>query len=178
MNLQEKQNLVTDLQERFQAAEAAFVVSTVGCTCAEVTGLRRELRAGGANLAVIKNTLAERAVKGTDAEVLSSLFKGPVAVIWSKTDAVSSAKVLAKFAKSLEKLQIKGGLVDGQLIPAAEVDALASLPSREELLAKLLSLINAPATRLLQTINAAGTQMACVINARKEQLEKQGSTVE
>jgi large subunit ribosomal protein L10 len=120
---------------------------------------------------VVKNTLARRAVEETPAKKMQELFQGPSTVIWADADPVTPAKILAEFAKDNEKFVIKGAFVDGDLIKADGVEALSKLPSKEELIAKLLSLINAPAIKLLQTISAPGTNLVRVLDAQRAKLE-------
>jgi len=172
MNLQQKEQAVAELSTRFASSAAVFLVDYQGCTCEQLTGLRKQLRPGGADLAIIKNTLAKIAAKDTDASALESYFQGPTAIVWSAEDAVGPAKVLAKFAKDQEKFNLKAGLVDGQVVDSSGIESLASLPSREELFSKLLATINAPATRLVQTINAPAAQVARLMGAWKSELEK------
>lgn len=172
MNVQEKEVAVAELTERFANSNAVFLVDYQGCTCEQLTGLRKQLRPGGADLAIIKNTLAKRAAQGSEAVGLEAFFQGPTAVIWAKDDAVGPAKVIAKFAKDQEKFKVKAGLVDGQVVDPSGVESLASLPSRDELFGQLLALINAPATRLLQTINEPATQLARLVEAWRVELEK------
>lgn len=176
----EKEQTVTELAGLFGKAGAAYVLSYQGCTCEQLTAFRKDLRSTGASFAVVKNTLAKRAIKncdktGLDNETYLKAFKGPVAVVWSDEDVVSPAKIISKHVKGVEKLSIKAGYVDGQVVGPNDVEALASLPSKEELIAKLLGLINAPATRLLQTMNAPATQLTRTIDAWRAELEKKAA---
>ena len=175
MSLQEKEAVVEHLGGRFSEVHAAFLVDYRGCTCHQLTDLRNELRPLGATMHVIKNTLARRAVEGTNLEPLSEQLKGPTAVIWAEEDPVSPAKVLKEFGKQHEQtFQVKAGMVDGAVISVAEIERLAELPSKEVLLAQLLGLINAPARKLLQTINAPAQSLQNVLSAWKDKLEEQG----
>lgn len=172
MNFQEKQEAVADLNRRFSENAAVFLVGYQGCSCFQLTGLRRQLKPSGADFAIVKNTLAKRALEDAGVADLLSHFEGPTAVVWSKTDPVTPAKILTKFAKDEEKFQIKAGVVDGKVVNAVDVDSLASLPSKEQLFAKLLGLINAPATRLLQTMNAPASSLVRLLEAWRAELEK------
>jgi len=174
MNSAEKNALTTEFAEAFAAAGASFLVSYQGTKTEDLTKLRRSLRPSGAKLRIVKNTLAKKALKGTAGEKLEDLLAGPVAVIWAKTDPVGPAKILAEFTKTVETFQVKGGVVDGQVVNAKAVAELAKLPSKEELLSKLLALINAPATKLLQTINAPASQLVGVLGAWQRKLEEKG----
>jgi large subunit ribosomal protein L10 len=172
MNLEVKQNEVDALAGAFSKTPAVFLVGFQGTKCAALTSLRRKLHPSGAQFQVVKNTLAKRASKGTVAEKLEQHFRGPTAVIISGKDSVSSAKTITEFAKGVESFKIKAGVVEGSLVSPAEIEALAKMPSREELLGKLLAVMNAPAVRLLQTINAPAASLARVLGAWKGELEK------
>lgn len=176
----EKEQTVGQLADLFGKAGASYVISFQGSTCAQLTSFRKELRGAGASFAVVKNTLAKRAIKncekkGIDSDTYLKAFKGPVAVVWAGEDVVSPAKVISKHAKDVESLAVKAGFVDGQVVGPKDVEALASMPSKEELIAKLLGLINAPATRLLQTMNAPSTQLVRTIEAWRVELEKKAA---
>ena len=173
MNLQQKEQIVGQVGERFQESGAAFVVDYQGCSCSALTGLRNELRPTGSKFAVVKNTLVKRAISGTDVDELSKVLEGPTAVVWAGEDPVAPAKVLAKFAKDQESFSIKAGIVEGKVVDAAQVAQLATMPSREELYAKLLALMNAPATQLVQMLNAPASSLARLLGAWKSELEKQ-----
>ncbi len=175
MNLQQKELSVGSLQERFTNAQLSILINFDRCTCEELTKLRRELDKSGSKMAIVKNTLAKRALSGTSAEGIGQHFKGQTAVIWSAEDPVHPAKVVNDFVKTKENVEIKAGALDGQVLSANDVKALASLPSREQLLGQLLALINAPATRLLQTMNAPATQVVRLLGAWREELEKKQS---
>lgn len=175
MNFQEKEQSVAEMKAQFTGAAASFLVQYQGCSCTELTQLRKDLRPSGARFAVIKNTLAKLAVADTDAAALNEAFDGPTAVVWSESDPVTPAKVLTKFAKDQESFAIKAGLVDGRFIDVKEIETLAQLPSREEVLAKLLALINAPATQLLQMVNAPASSLVRLLGAWQSELEKKES---
>ena len=174
-NIAAKESEVAVLSEAFKGASAAFVIGYQGTKCEALKGLRRKLGPSGSRLAVVKNSLASRAVVGTAAADLENLFVGPTAVIWAKGDPVSSAKLISDFAKEAETFKVKGGVVHGSTVSAKDIDALAKLPSREELLGNLLALINAPATQLLRTINAPAQQLVGTLGAWQRELEKRPS---
>ena len=176
MNSQEKEASVSALVDQFKGAELAVLIGYQGCTCAELTSLRKKLKPSGAKFAVVKNSLASRALKGTDGEKLEDLFVGPTGVIWSPEDPVGPAKVLKDFAKEIEKFSIKGGIIGDKILSTKDIETLAALPSREEILSNLLALINAPATRLLQTMNAPATQLVRTLGAWQTELEKRGGS--
>jgi large subunit ribosomal protein L10 len=173
MSLQEKEAIVKELGTSFSEMPAAFLVDYRGCTCHQLTSLRDQLRPLGATMHVVKNTMARKAVAGTDLESLSEQLVGPTAVIWASEDPVSPAKVLKEFHKEHEAtFEIKAGVVDGAVVDSASICQLADLPSREVLLSQLLSVINAPATKLLQTINAPAQNLLNVLSAWKDKLEE------
>lgn len=172
MNIQEKQAAVEELGVRFSGAPASFLIQYKGCSCAELTTLRKELRPHGASFAVVKNTLAKRALGEAVASKLEDALQGPTGVVWAGADPVLPAKVLSKFAKGKEHFSVKAAVVEGKVIDSAGVESLASLPSREELFAKLLAVINAPAIKLLQTINAPAGQLVRLLEAWRAELEK------
>jgi large subunit ribosomal protein L10 len=172
MNTQEKEQIVQELSTRFSNSPAAFVVHYQGCTCEELTGLRNDLRPSGAKFAVVKNTLAKRAVEGTHAAKLADVFDGPTAVIWSGKDPVTPAKLLSNFTKAKESFSVKAGVFEGNVLDAAGVQSLATLPSKEELIAKLLGLFNAPAIQLLRMLNAPAASLVRVLDAWRAELEK------
>ena len=172
MNLQQKEGMVGGLNVEFVKADLAILINYDKCTCAEMTALRRELDKSGSKMKVVKNTLAKRALKGTESEGIAEFFKGQTAVIWSADDPVSPAKAVNDFVKSKEHVAIKAGALNGRVLSSAVVTELASMPSREQILGKLLALINAPATRLLQTINAPATELVRLLGAWREEIEK------
>jgi large subunit ribosomal protein L10 len=171
---QAKEAVVSDLNQRFSEATAAILIEYKGSTCDELTKLRSDLRPSGARFAIVKNTLAKRAVEGTPAESLAKDFVGPIAVLWTGEDPVAPAKVVSKFAKDNDTFILKSGVVDGDVVDTSGIENLASLPSREEILAKLLAVINAPATQLVRTINAPASQLVGTLGAWQRKLEEGG----
>lgn len=126
--------------------------------------LRKAVRGAGGKYRVVKNTLAERAVKGTPFEGSLKDAAGRTSIAYTKGDIVALAKVLTKYAKDNPELTFRSGVVDGRAIQAKEIAALASLPSKEELYSKLLFLLNAPSQRLVTAMNAVGRKVAVVVN--------------
>ena len=170
MNREEKSELVTSLHAML--AEQSFIAITLnaGLTVAEIQSLRKQMRAAGAGYKVAKNRLARLALAGTKFENLGDLLKGPTGIAFSK-DPVAAAKVCAKFAKDNSKLTILGGNLDGQKMDTAGVETLAKLPSLNELRAKLVGLIQAPATKIAGVLQAPAGQLARVMAARAKQGE-------
>ena len=126
--------------------------------------LRKAVRTAGGKYRVVKNTLAERAVKGTAFETSVKDLAGRTSIAYTKGDIVALAKALTKYAKDNPELTFKSGVVEGRVIQAKEITALASLPSKDELYSKLLFLLNAPAQRLVTVMNATGRDLAVVVN--------------
>jgi len=126
--------------------------------------LRKLLRSSGAKYAVVKNTLVERAAKGTKLEEALKNLSGVTSIAYTEGDPVALAKVLSKYAKDNPEFTFKSGVVEGRVITVKEIDALATMPSREEIFSKLLFLMNAPAQRLVTAMNAVGRDLAVVIN--------------
>jgi large subunit ribosomal protein L10 len=158
-----KSESIEALKGVFHDAGAVVVTHYTGLTVAEMTDLRHRLRAQGASLKVVKNRLAQKALNGAG-EGASALFKGPVAIAYGP-DAVSAAKVSTEYAKTNEKFSIIGAMMGEQILDAKGVDALAKLPSLDELRGKLIGLLNAPATRIAGVLQAPAGQLARVFNA-------------
>jgi len=164
MDRAEKQAQIDALKDVFGQAGAVIVTHNLGLTVAEMTDLRLRLRAQGAALKVVKNTLVQKAIAGTDSEQASSLFTGPVAIAYS-SDPVAPAKIASEFAKSNDNFVIVGGLMGATLLDEKGVDSLAKLPSLDELRAKIVGMINTPATRIAGVLQAPAGQLARVIGA-------------
>lgn len=170
MNREQKKELIGSLNALLTQQTLITVTINKGMTVAEVQELRKRIRAAGAGYKVAKNRLARLALAGTKFEGLSSLLKGPTGIAFSK-DPVAAAKVCAKFAKDNAKLEIVGGSLDGQMMDIAQVNALAVLPSLDELRGKIVGLIQAPATKIAGVLAAPAGQLARVLSARSKQAE-------
>src|SRR5215470_9895531 len=149
----DKEQLVDEYSNGLAAAPHAFLLSYQGITVPQVTALRDKVRQSGGYYEVVKNTLALRAIDGKALGGLKEHFVGPTAVVYGK-DPVALAKALTDFAKDVPALQFKAGLVDKQTVPAAQIKEIASLPSREELIAKLLFLLQSPIVRFARVLAA------------------------
>lgn len=166
MNRQEKENEVGLLNDRIQGAKTVIFTSYIGLKVSEITQVRTKLRKEKANMKVIKNRLALRALQAQGlSEEVAKFISGPTAIATSEVDPVAPAKVIVEFAKQFEALKIRGGLLDGKLITAQDVQRLAALPSREELLAKMLGSMQAPAGNVARALSALPRQLVTVIDA-------------
>jgi len=160
----QKEELVTSLKQVFQESAVVVVTHYSGLTVADMTTLRGQLRAAGANMKVTKNRLTRLALEGTPYDGLSSLFTGPTAIAYSD-DPVAPAKVAVNFAKENEKLVILGGAFGEQMLDVEGINSLAKLPSLDELRGKLVGMIQTPATRIAGVLQAPAGQVARVIGA-------------
>lgn len=173
MNRTEKEEVIGELHAKMAKARAAIVAEPRGLDVETVTALRKKLRDNKVEYRVVKNTLAARAAKGTPVEVVADKFVGPTAIVMSYDDVVAPAKLLAEFMKDRENFAIRGAVVEGKLVDAKGVAALAKMPGINELRAQIAGMINQPATKLARIIGTPAQQLARVLGARKEQLEKQ-----
>lgn len=173
MNRTEKEEVIGELHAKMAKARAAIVAEPKGLDVETVTALRKKLRDHKVEYRVVKNTLAARAAKGTSVEVVADKFVGPTALVMSYDDVVAPAKLLAEFMKDRENFTIRAAVVEGKLVDAKGVAALAKLPGINELRAQILGMITQPATKLARVIGTPAQQLARVLSARKEQLEKQ-----
>ncbi|WP_411286307.1 50S ribosomal protein L10 [Phenylobacterium sp.] len=164
MDRAQKQEAIETLRSDFAGAGAVVVTHYMGLTVAEMTDLRGRLREQGAQLKVVKNTLATKALDGSVGEAGDALFKGPVAIAFGP-DPVSAAKVATQYAKDNEKFTVVGGLMGQEVLDQASIKALAVLPSLDQLRAKLIGLLQAPATKIAGVLQAPASQLARVFAA-------------
>jgi large subunit ribosomal protein L10 len=164
MDRAQKAESIEHLKGLFANAGAVVVTHYMGLTVAEMTALRGRLREQGASLKVVKNTLVQKALDGRVGEAGDALFKGPVAIAYAP-DPVSAAKVSTQYAKENDKFSIVGAVMGDQVLDAAGVGALATLPSLDELRARLIGLVQAPATKVAAVLQAPGAQLARVLAA-------------
>ncbi len=144
---------------------SSLVVTTYSkLTVAQDYELRKTLRSSGAKYTVVKNTLAERAAKGTKVEEVLKNLSGVTSIAYTEGDPVALAKALSKYAKDHPEFTFKAGVVEGRAVSISQIQALATMPSKEEIMSKLLFLINAPAQRLVTVMNAVGRDIAVVIS--------------
>ncbi len=182
MDRAEKQVELEAIAQSLQSAQVALCADYRGLTVAEVTGLRKKLRESGSSGKVVKNTLGRISVRKVLGAVASqseldkflSLFEGPTMLVVSQKDPVSPAKALAGFMDGKSKLQIKGAWLDGKCLDASGVVDLSKMPGREEVLAQLLRLMNAPATQLARLMKEPARQLVQVLGEHQRKLEQNG----
>ncbi len=161
----QKEALVASIRSKLESSSLVVVARQSGLTVEEVTGLRRNMRAANAEFKVLKNTLAQIAVKGTKLEGLTEMLVGPTTLAYS-VDSIAAAKTLVEFANKNDKIEVVGACLDGKVLKKAEVKALATLPSLDELRGKLIAIISAPATKLATLLQEPAARVARVISAK------------
>ena len=164
MDRAEKRELVTDLNGAFKSAGSVVVAHYAGITVAQMNDLRTKMRAAGGTVKVAKNRLAKIALQGTESEKIVDLFKGQTILAYSD-DPVTAPKIASEFAKTSDKLVILGGAMGATALDADGIKALATLPSLDELRAKLVGMIQTPATRIAAVVQAPAGQLARVFGA-------------
>ena len=171
LTLEQKQETVTQVSAQLAKAQAVIVAEYRGLGVGAMTGLRAKARGAGVYVRVLKNTLARRAVRGTPFEKLSEQLSGPLVYGFAQ-DPVAGAKVLADFAKDNERFVIKGGAMSNALMSAKDVKLLATMPAREELLAKLAGTLQAPIVKLARTLNEIPGKFVRTLAAVRDAKEK------
>ena len=159
-NIVAKQAVVAGIREKMAAAKSIVIVDYRGLTVAEVTELRNQCRAAGVEYAVLKNTMVNLAAKELGINGLDDYLKGPTAFAFGMTDAVAPAKVLTDFIKKAKKVEVKCGVLDGQILNAAGVEALAAIPSREVLLAKVMGSMMSAVSKFVYVVEALRKKQA------------------
>jgi len=163
MNKAEKQQVIDALGEQFRSISSAFLIDYRGLKVVDATELRRKIREINGSYVVIKNTIALRAANQTKLEQLSEHFKGPTAVAYHPRDVVALAKLLTEISKTNPYVQFKAALIEGKVAATSDIQAIASLPAREVILGRLLSLLKAPAQRLAVTLRAPLRDLCLVL---------------
>lgn len=164
MNRDEKRDVVQTLSQEIGQATNAFLIEFKGITVPQVTELRRQVRESGSRYVVVKNTLALIALKDSPMIDLREYFSGETAVAYNSGDAVALAKALSKFAKDVPSVTFKGAMLDGKLVPATQIDTIASLPGREELVSRLLYVLQSPMRGLVTVLQANIKNIAIVLD--------------
>ena len=160
----EKQKDLDNLKTELAKVSTVILTTFQGITVEDDTKLRRAVQAAGGKYQVVKNTLAERAGSGTAAEGVLKNLKGTHSIAYTETDPVALAKALTKIAKDVPAFQFKSGVVEGKVISIAEIKQLAEMPSREELISKIMFLLNAPAQRIATALNALPRNLAVTVS--------------
>jgi len=169
IGLKEKRAIVAEVNETAQAALSAVMADYRGVTVDAMTQLRKSARESGVQVRVIRNTLAKRAFEGTELECMNEALTGPCIVAFAMEDPGASARLFKDFAKEQEAFEIKALSVGGKLLPAEQIDALAKLPTRDEALALLMAVMQAPVTKLVRTMNDIPGRVTRVVAAVRDQ---------
>ena len=170
-----KNEKLEEIKESISKAKVAIVSDYRGLSVSEITDLRRQLQKEGSDYTVVKNTLAIRAIEGTEYNKLAELLKGPSAIVFGFGDQVAPAKILTQFVKKAKKTEIKGGVLDGNLLSANEIQKLAELPSKEELLSRILGSLNSPATGLVMATSGLARSLVIAMEEIRKQKEAAGA---
>lgn len=173
LSRESKESLVESYQGGVATAPNVFLVKYQGITVPQVTDLRTRVRESGGHYEVVKNRIVLRVLDGSALEDLKGHFEGPTAVAYSEDDPVALAKVLTDFAKEVPAIQFKAGLVDGQVVEPEQVKQIATLPSREELVAKLLFLLQSPISGFVRVVAALPRGFVTVLEQVRQEKEKQ-----
>ena len=169
--LQAKVSVVNDIKEKFEKANSVVLVDYRGLTVEQDTELRNKMREAGVEYRVLKNTMTKRALNDLGITCIDDLLAGPTAIAFGYEDATAPAKVISEFAKKNEQAEIKGGLLGKEAMDIAQVKYLASLPSKEELIAKMLGSMNAPITNFVGVLAAVPRALVCALDQIRQQKE-------
>ncbi len=172
LGLEDKKAIVAEVNEFAQNALSAVIADYRGLTVGQMTSLRKQAREGGVYLKVVRNTLARRAVEGTDFECLQEVLVGPTVLAFSQEDPGAAARLIKDFAKENKELEVKALSISGQVLPAEQIDVLAKMPTLDQARAMLMSVMIAPVTKLARTLNefpgSVTRVMAAVADQKKE----------
>lgn len=174
LNLESKQAIVAEVNQAATNALAAVLSDYRGLTVSQMTEMRAKARQSGVYLRVVRNTLAKRAMQGTDYECLNDALVGPTMLAFSREDPGAAARLMKECAKDYEKLEVKALSLGGQLFGPADIDRLASLPTRDEALAQLMSVMLGPITKLARTLNEVPAKLVRTLAAVRDQKEAGG----
>ena len=167
-----KQEVINQINERFKSNPSVFVLEFKGLTVKELENVRKDLRQTNSELKIVKNTLLKKAAEDTDAGQLSNLFVGSTAIAFCNEDSAATAKVFVKSAKEYKLLNIKGGLLEGKVVSVDEIEKISKLPSRVELIAQFMGLLNSPMSNFLYSLQNMQTKFLYALEALKEKKEK------
>jgi large subunit ribosomal protein L10 len=169
LNLDQKKAVVAEVAEVAASAHSAIAAEYIGLTVEAMTALRVKAREENVYLRIVKNTLARRAFEGTDFECMSDAMVGPLVLAFSREDPGSAARVISDFAKGNDKLVVKLVSIGGQLLAAGDIKRLASMPTKDQAISMLMSVMNAPVEKLVRTLNEVPTKLVRVIAAVRDQ---------
>ena len=167
MNKQQKQNYIKEMTAQFEASEAVLVTHYQGLTVKQLDELRKEMRAQGIQFKITKNRITKLALEKSRCKDLTNLFSGPTAVAFSE-DAITSAKILTKFAKKNQNLKIIGGIMEQEPLSVEEVEKIATLPTLDEARGKIVGILTAPAQKILSILLAPGSKIAILALAKSK----------
>ena len=171
LGLEDKKAIVADVNEVATNALSLVVADSRGVTVSAMTALRKQAREANVDMRVVRNTLAKRAVEGTEFEVAGESFVGPSLLAFSMEDPGAAARLFKDFAKENEEFEVKALAVSGQLLGAESIDVLAKLPTRDQALSMLMSVMKAPVTKLVQTMDAVPSKLVRTLAAVRDQKE-------
>ncbi|MBD2859320.1 50S ribosomal protein L10 [Spongiibacter sp. KMU-158] len=171
LRLEDKKAIVADVNETAASALSLVIADARGCTVGEMTTLRKLARENQVDMRVVRNTLAKIALKGTDFECAEEAFKGPSLLAFSMEDPGAAARLFKDFAKEHKNFEVKALAVSGQLMGSEQLDVLAKLPTREQALSMLMSVMQAPVTKLVRTMNEVPSKLVRVVAAVRDQKE-------
>jgi large subunit ribosomal protein L10 len=172
IRLEDKQKIVSEVSEAAKSALSAVIADFRGITVTDLTSLRKTARSNGVYLRVVRNTLLKKAVAGTEYECLGPALKGPTLLAFSQEDPGAAARVIKDFAKANDKFTVKALAVSGKLLSADQIDVLAKLPTRDQAIATLMSLMLAPITKLARTLNEVPTKVTRGVAAIRDQKQQ------
>lgn len=172
LGLEDKKAIVADVNEVAAVALSLVIADSRGCTVDAMTALRKQAREANVSMRVVRNTLARRAVEGTEFECAQEAFIGPSLLAFSMEDPGAAARLFKDFAKENEDFEVRALAVSGQLMGADSIDVLAKLPTREQALSQLMSVMKAPVTKLVQTVDAVPTKLVRTLVAIRDQKQE------
>lgn len=172
LGLEDKKAIVADVNEVAATALSLVIADSRGCTVDAMTALRKQAREANVSMRVVRNTLARRAVEGTEFECAREAFVGPSLLAFSMEDPGAAARIFKDFAKENDDFEVRALAVSGQLMGAESIDVLAKLPTREQALSQLMSVMQAPVTKLVQTMDAIPTKLVRTLVAIRDQKQE------
>ncbi len=172
LRLEDKQTIVAEVNEAAGTALSAVLADYRGLTVEEMTGLRKQARESGVYLRVVRNTLLKRAVAGTEYECIQEALIGPTILAFSQEDPGSAARVMKDFAKDHEQLEVKALSMSGKLLAADQIDVLAKMPTRDQAISMLMSVMQAPAAKLVRTMNEVPGKLVRTLAAIRDQKQQ------